>query len=282
MKRFQSILLTVLLTSYCLTTAALADVQLEYKTLKNVAYRDKLRKSSYAAERCQLDIYYPANLKTFATIVWFHGGGLTSGNRSIPVALKNKHLAIIAVGYRLSPKVKVATILDDAAAAVAWTFNNIEQYGGSRSLIFISGHSAGGYITSMLGLNEELLQAYNINSNSLAGLIPYSGHAITHFTARAERGIGDKQPIIDEFSPLFHVKKDCPPMLLVTGDRDLELLGRYEENAYFWRMMRVAGNTTTALKEIREHNHGQMVGPAHPLMVEFIKRRMSVIQAVSE
>jgi hypothetical protein len=47
-------------------------------------------------------------------------------------------------------------------------------------------------------------------------------------------------------------------------------------------MMKVAGNTTTILHEIKGHNHGQMVGPAHPLMDEFIKRRVSVIQAVSE
>ena len=271
-----------LLTSYCLTTDALANEQLEYKTLTNVAYRSKLRDSSYTAKRCQLDIYYPTNAKTFATIVWFHGGGLTSGNRSIPDALKNKRLAIVAVGYRLSPKVKVATILDDAAAAVAWTFNNIDKYGGERSLIFIAGHSAGGYITSMLGLNEKLLNAHNIDSNSLAGLIPYSGHAITHFTARAERGIDDKQPIIDEYAPLFHVKKDCPPMLLVTGDRDLELLGRYEENAYFWRMMQVVGNNTTSLEEIKGHNHGQMVVPAHSLLVEFIERRTLAIKMASE
>ena len=271
-----------LLTSYCLTTDALANEQLEYKTLTNVAYRSKLRDSSYTAKRCQLDIYYPTNAKTFATIVWFHGGGLTSGNRSIPDALKNKRFAIVAVGYRLSPKVKVATILDDAAAAVAWTFNNIDKYGGERSLIFIAGHSAGGYITSMLGLNEKLLNAHNIDSNSLAGLIPYSGHAITHFTARAERGIDDKQPIIDEYAPLFHVKKDCPPMLLVTGDRDLELLGRYEENAYFWRMMRVVGNNTTSLEEIKGHNHGQMVVPAHSLLVEFIERRTLAIKMTSE
>ena len=277
MTRSFSILLIVLFASYCFTTEALADEQVEYKTLKNVAYRSKLRESSYAAQRCQLDIYYPVNTQAFATIVWFHGGGLTSGNRSIPESLKNKRLAIVAVGYRLSPRVRVATILDDAAAAVAWTCNNIDKYGGTRSLIFISGHSAGGYITSMLGLNEKLLSGHNVNSNSLAGLIPYSGHVITHFTARAERGIGDRQPIIDEFAPLFHVKKNCPPMLLVTGDRDLELLGRYEENAYFWRMMKVVGNTTTTLREIKGHNHGQMVEPAHPLLVEFIKRRAGEI-----
>ena len=282
MMRFPLVFQIAHLTSYCVTTNSLGDEQLEYKTLTNVAYRNKLRESTYTARRCQLDLYYPTKTKTFATVVWFHGGGLTGGNRSIPDALKNRKLAIVAVGYRLSPKAKVATILDDAAAAVAWTFNNIDKYGGARSLIFIAGHSAGGYITSMLGLNEQLLNAYNIDPNSVAGLIPYSGHAITHFTARAERGIGDKQPIIDKLAPLFHVKKNCPPMLLVTGDRDLELLGRYEENAYFWRMMRIAGNTTTNLVEIKGHNHGQMVGLAHPLLIDFIARRTTTIQATSE
>ncbi|MCK7529150.1 MAG: hypothetical protein MZV64_72150 [Ignavibacteriales bacterium] len=31
---------------------------------------------------------------------------------------------------------------------------------------------------------------------------------------------------------LYHVRKDAPPLILITGDRELELLGRYEENAY--------------------------------------------------
>ena len=40
--------------------------------------------------------------------------------------------------------------IQDAAAAVAWVFNNIEDYGGRSELIFVSGHSAGGYLASML------------------------------------------------------------------------------------------------------------------------------------
>ena len=268
----------ILLAALCMTVKSLSAEQIEYVTVNDVSYRRKLVASPYASERCRLDIYYPSNAKVFATVVWFHGGGLKNGNRYIPDALKDQQLAIVSVGYRLSPKVKVATVLDDAAAAVAWTFNNIDNYGGTRDLIFVAGHSAGGYITSMLGLNEKLLEAQNIDSNSIAGLIPYSGHAITHFTARAEQGIGDKQPIIDKWAPLFHVKKTCPPMLLLTGDRDLELLGRYEENAYFWRMMRVQGNTTTTLREIEGCDHGQMVRLGHPLLIEFVTHRTSEIQ----
>ena len=111
-----------------------------------------------------------------------------------------------------------------------------------------------------------------MDADALAGLIPYSGHTITHFTVRAERGIDGKQPIVDALAPLFHVRKEAPPLLLITGDRELEMLGRYEENAYLWRMMRVAGHADTQLMELDGYNHGQMAEPAHPLLLRFIRR----------
>ncbi len=48
---------------------------------------------AYMAERCKLDLYLPADKKGFSTIVWFHGGGLTKGNKEIPAALKEKGIA---------------------------------------------------------------------------------------------------------------------------------------------------------------------------------------------
>ena len=42
---------------------------------------------------------------------------------------------MVAVNYRLFPKVKCPAYIEDAAAAVAWTFKNIEKYGGSKKLI---------------------------------------------------------------------------------------------------------------------------------------------------
>ena len=118
-------------------------------------------------------------------------------------ACAKKGLAVVAVNYRLSPKVKSPAYIEDAAAAVAWTFQNIEKYGGSPKRIFVSGHSAGGYLTSMVGLDKRWLKPHGIDANEIAGLIPYSGHTITHFTVRAERGIDGKQPIIDDLAPCF-------------------------------------------------------------------------------
>ncbi|QDS88803.1 Lipase 2 [Rosistilla ulvae] len=242
----------------------------KYTTVADVPYRSGDDLTEYMRERCRLDIYYPTDTKDYDTVVWFHGGGLTGGNKSIPSGLKNKGIAVVAVNYRLSPAVKSPTHIEDAAAAVAWTFRNIAKYGGSPEKIFVSGHSAGGYLTSMVGLDTRWLAAHDIDANDIAGLIPYSGHTITHFTIRAERGIGGKQPIVDDLAPLYHVRKDAPPLLLITGDRDLEMLGRYEENAYLWRMMKVAGHKQSELLELQGYGHG-MAEPAHPLMLKFIK-----------
>ena len=247
--------------------------QIDYQFEQNIHYyNDSINQSdAYINERCVLDIYYPKNIKNFATIVWVHGGGLTSWQKEIPEELKNKGVAIVGINYRLYPKVKAPGYIEDSAAAVAWTFNNIQKYGGNNQLIFVSGHSAGGYLASMIGLDKKWLDVHHIDANNIAGLIPFSGHAITHFTVREERGIAGTQPIIDDLAPLYHVRADAPPLLLITGDRELELLGRYEENAYLMRMMKVAGHTKTVLYELDGYGHN-MTQPAYPLLLNEVIR----------
>ena len=217
----------------------------KYRIVSDVLYRTGEDLTDYMKERCRLDVYYPTDVKEFSTVVWFHGGGLKAGNRSVPKQLKEQGIAVVAVNYRLHPKVKAPAYIEDAAASVAWTSKNIEKYGGSAKRVFVSGHSAGGYLTSMVGLDKRWLATHEIDADQIAGLIPFSGHTITHFTVRAERGIDGKQPIVDDLAPLFHVRNDAPPLLLITGDREQEMLGRYEENAYLWRMMQVVEHPDT-------------------------------------
>ncbi len=259
--------LTLVAVSAC---AQGPSTDLKYATQTNLLYRSDAILDDYMNEQCRLDVYYPVDKKSFSTVVWFHGGGLTGGTRSIPEGLKEKGIAVIAVSYRLSPKVIAPAYIEDAAAAVAWTFQNIAKYGGDVDRIFVSGHSAGGYLTSMIGLDKRWLATHGIDSNRIAALVPYSGQSITHFTIREERGVDRKQPIIDEFAPLFHVRNDAPPVLLISGDRDMELIGRYEETAYLWRMMKEVGHKQTTLYELQGFNHSDMAEPAHPLLLRFI------------
>ncbi len=254
--------------------------QQQYVVEKNIPYyADAVnKKDPYIASQCLLDIYYPKGAKNFATIVWFHGGGITAGDKELPAALMNKGYAIVGVQYRLSPKVSAPAYIEDAAASVAWVFNHIGGYGGSDKLIFVSGHSAGGYLGMMITLDKSYLAKYDIDANRIAALIPFSGQAITHFTVRKERGIKETQPVIDKYAPLYFVRADAPPMLLITGDRELELYGRYEENAYLTRMMKLAGHKHTRLYELEGFDHGGMPEPAFPLLLKEVKSVMKEIK----
>jgi len=245
----------------------------EYDIKLNIPYYcDSVRQTDkYLSERCVLDVYYPQNAKGFATIVWFHGGGLEAGSKEIPEALKNKGVCVVGVNYRLHPKVYAPKYIEDAAASIAWVFKNISDFGGDPSLIFVSGASAGGYLTMMVGLDKRWLNVFGVDANQIAGLIPFTGHTITHYTIRKERGIPATQPVVDDLAPLYHVRPDASPLLLITGDREMEMLGRYEENAYLMRMMKVAGHKDTRLLELDGYGHA-MAEPAFPLLLNEIKR----------
>lgn len=242
----------------------------EYKRLNDIRYTTKVDK--YAQERLLLDVYYPEEQNNCPVVIWFHGGGLEAGQKEIPQELQGKRMVVVGVNYRLLPKVTVDSLLDDAAEAVAWVFKNISQYKGDATKIFITGHSAGGYISMMLCLNKMWLAKYGIDADSVAAYIPFSGQAITHYSVRKMQGIGPLQPTIDEYAPLYWVRNDCPPLVLICGDRDHELFGRYDENVYLARMMKLVGHKETYLYEIDGHGHGSMVGPSFHILLNHIDK----------
>lgn len=250
--------------------ACIAQSKLNYKTEYNISYSQE--KAEYAQSRCKLDVYYPENAKDCPVAVWFHGGGLEAGNKELPDELKNSGLVVIGVNYRLLPKCTIDECIDDAAAAVAWAFSNAEKYNGSKSKIFVSGHSAGGYLTDMVGLDKKWLKKYGVDADSIAGLFPFSGQCLTHYNIRKQRGISPLQPVIDEYAPYTYMRGDAPPIIIISGDRELEMYGRYEEQAYFWRMLKLAGHKDAHLYEMQGYDHGWMPHPAFHIMKEHIKR----------
>ena len=242
----------------------------QYQQVNDISYRES--SDAYAQERCKLDVYYPTDVKDAPVVVWFHGGGIEAGNKHIDRELRNCGLVVVAANYRLLPKANIDDILDDAAAAVAWTYKNIGQYGGSRRKIFVAGHSAGGYLLDMIGLNKKWLAKYGVDADSLAALVPFSGQCITHYNIRKQQGIPPLQATIDQYAPLTYVRPDAPPIVIISGDRELELYGRYEEQAYFWRMLKLVGHKDVMLYEIQGYDHGAMAQPAYHILKQHIKR----------
>ena len=155
---------------------------------------------------------------------------------------------MIAVNYRLSPRAQNPAYTEDAAEAVAWTFENIEEFGGDKDKIYIAGHSAGGYLCLMLNLDKSYLAKWNIDANSLAGAFPISGQTTTHYTIRKERGLPSDTPIIDKYAPSNNVRKDASPMILITGDKELEMLARYEENAHLYALLKALGQKPPSIR----------------------------------
>ncbi len=247
------------------------QAQETYKTVKDISYIPAGETDGYRKERCKLDVYYPVGKKDFPTIVWFHGGGLEGGGKHVPEMFMNQGFAVVAVNYRLSPKAQNPAYTEDAAAAVAWAYKHIEEYGGSPRRVFVTGHSAGGYLTLMVGLDKSYLQEYGVDADSIAAYLPISGQTVTHFTIRKERSLPEGIPVIDQYAPCNKARKDTPPFVLITGDRNLEMADRYEENALWASVLKNIGTKKVSLYELQGFDHGQVYVPGCCLVANYIR-----------
>ena len=161
--------------------------------------------AEYRQERCKLDLHCPAQ-PGFATIVWFHGGGLQAGEKEIPEILKNRGVAVAAPNYRLSSaRARCPDYLEDAAAAVAWVLRHVAGYGGDPAKVYVSGGSGGAYLAAMLGLAPEYLERHGLSPRQLAGVLPVSGQMSTHFQIVNERSgtvsmAPNPVPVIDRYA----------------------------------------------------------------------------------
>ena len=242
-----------------------------YNFVQNVSYTSADEQDDYRKERCVLDIYYPETDKGFATLVWFHGGGLEKGNKDLLDGFRRQGFAVVSVNYRLFPQCKCPDYIEDAAMAVAWTFENIEKYGGNKNQIYVSGHSAGGYLTLMVTLAKEYMEKYGADADNIAKAYPVSGQTVTHYTIRKERGLPDGLPVIDEYAPMSHAGRGGAPLVLISGDRNLEMLARYEENAHLQALLKNFGHDSV-LYEMQGFNHGTVTAPASALISSDIKK----------
>lgn len=242
-----------------------------YNYVQNISYTSEDEQDAYRKERCVLDIYYPETDEGFATLIWFHGGGLEGGGKELLEGFRRQGFAVVSVNYRLFPKCQCPDYIDDAAMAVAWTYDNIEKYGGEKEQIYVSGHSAGGYLTLMVALAKEYAGKYGFDADKIAKAYPVSGQTVTHYTIRKERGLPDGIPVIDGYAPMTHAGRGGAPMILISGDRDLEMLARYEENAHLQALLEHFGHDSV-LYEMQGFNHGTVLAPAVALIASDIRR----------
>lgn len=105
-----------------------------------------------------LDIYPVDRLIPAPVQVFFHGGGWRSMSKDdygYLAATFHKHSAVtVVVSYALCPAHTLDELVRQCRNAVAWIWSNVAAYGGDRTRIFISGHSAGAHAAAMIALAD--------------------------------------------------------------------------------------------------------------------------------
>ena len=216
-------------------------------------------------------------MTNFPTIVWFQGGGLSGGKRHF-IELRDTKIAQVAVEYRLlgGAAKQGEDCIDDAAAAVAWTLRYIAEYGGDTNRVYVSGMSAGGYLTMMVGMDPRWLAKYGASNKALAGLAPISGQATKHFAVRKFAGDSDPQylPKIDDLAPLAHVGADFPPIVDICGQPPYEWKCRAEENRLLIASCVALGHQWARFVECDFCDHGRVFGAALPYVEMFVQGKL--------
>ena len=254
-----------------------------YRVVKDLPYYPKDFRplsgdAEYAAERCKLDIYIPEKKITepLPVLLFFHGGGLSRGSKGMPRGQRGlpAEFIIVTANYRLSgPRAKCPDYLHDAAAAAAWTVRNIAKYGGDPDKVFVSGMSAGGYLSAMIALDRRWMKPYGLDPRKcFAGVLPISGQMSTHFQVMIERG-QEGQPLVDEYAPIYHAAADTPPIVLFCGQPDIEFKARVAENLFFHAVLtQLKKNPDAKIYQINGFNHSSVGVPAGYLTRQEMKR----------
>lgn len=182
-----------------------------------------------------LNLYLPEG--TFDDLlIWFHGGGLESGDRTsllFAEELTAAGVAIASVEYRLYPNARFPEFIEDCARGVRFILDHIPA-----KRYFISGQSAGAYIALMLAFDRQYLNAAGIGRQRIAGFIADSAQTTTHFNVLRERDIDPRLERIDDASPMYHLSEHSyfGNLLLICYTEDM--LCRPEQNRLFYQSIR--------------------------------------------
>ncbi|MBD3675070.1 MAG: alpha/beta hydrolase [Planctomycetaceae bacterium] len=210
----------------------------------------------------RLDLHRPAKDGPYPLIVWVHGGAWRAGSKdSMPLAdLLSKGYAIASVDYRLSPVAPFPAQVHDIKAAIRYLRANSKTYNLRTEKIAIAGSSAGGHLAALVGVTngdnklEGTVGDHLDQSSEVAAIIDLYGptNFLTILKQSTPHGLGvripalqlllRKQPEDDPIlaklaSPVSHVDREDPPLLLIHGVQDpqvpisqsLELHGVYQQ-----------------------------------------------------
>jgi acetyl esterase/lipase len=232
----------------------------------------------------KLDVYVPKGAKDFPMMMFVHGGSWKSGDKDRYVKLgenfAQQGIGTAIINYRLSNgkgTVRHPDHIKDVAKAFAWMKENANKYGGNKDMIFVSGHSAGGHLVSLLATDESYLKVEKCSLNDIRGVVAVSGvYTISNLLPLFHDPFGKDPEVCKAASPMNHVNGKHPPFLIAYGNRDLPLLDTMAEQ--FCKKLQDSKCEAKTMKLQRDHISIVVemgTKPDDPLtkaMVEFIKK----------
>ena len=208
-----------------------------------------------------LDLYVPAGVKSPSLVIWVHGGAWRSGSKAkVPKAFFENGFAVASLDFRLSTEARFPASVHDIKAAIRFLRANAKTYGYRSDSIVIAGDSSGGHLATLVGVtngNKELEGTVGNNldqSSDVQAIIDYFGasNLTTILSQSTPHGLSVRKPALELLlgalpenakalaelaSPVFHIDRNDPPLLVVHGDQDPqmpinqshELEGKYKE-----------------------------------------------------
>lgn len=237
-------------------SAAAAQIRVEH----DIRYTSAAT-PAYADTKDKLDIYVPPGAKSAPVIISLYGGALQEGDKSEQPYVGQRFAeagnVTVLINYRLSPTVSHPGHVQDAAAAVAWVKKNVAKYGGDPNRLFLTGHSAGAYLITLLLLDPHYLAAQGMKPSDIRGAAPVSA-----FFYVEGKGVGPDRPKFiwgadpnawPAASPASYVRKDLPPLLLLNADGDDAW--RRQQQVDFAAALKKAGDENVQSRTIMNRSH---------------------------
>ncbi len=238
---------------------------------RDVLYREA------AGKRLRLDIAMPSERgQSRPAIMQIHGGAWIIGDKREQGWPLIGHLAAngwvcFNVNYRLSPGATWPDHLVDLKYALKWIRDHADEYGVDPGFIAVTGGSAGGHLTAMMGLtanDPEYQPGFEDADTSVQAAVPVYG--VYDFTNRLGtmldrfctqmlepmiiKAFFDEEP--EKFhraSPMDRVHPDAPPFLIVHGDRDT--LAPVEDARVFAELLEEASRAPVVYTELGGAQH---------------------------
>jgi acetyl esterase/lipase len=239
------------------------------RRVRNLQYVDDGRR------RHRLDIYRRDDVEAGAPVLLqIHGGAWVIGRKDQQGLPLMNHLAArgwvcVAINYRLSPRATWPDHLVDCKRALAWIRANIAQYGGDPDFVVVTGGSAGGHLTALMGLtanDPEFQPGFEDVDTSVQAMIPFYGVFDWSNTVLVNDGLRDvlerrivKQrlaeapEVFEAASPILRIRPDAPPALVVHGD--LDTLAPVEQARAFVAKLRATSRQPVVYVELRGAHH---------------------------